>query len=120
MVIEMKATKKAFIKTNYMEVSIRIEKDVRNELAEADFDTIDEYDNKTCDLIVCIGGDGAVLNLIHELNFPDAPIIGINTGHLGFFQEIEPSQIHEFLTNYANGNYQEQKILFRQLIVLSY
>ena len=115
----MKATKKAFIKTNYMEDSIRIEKDVRSELAEAGFDTIDEYDNKTCDLIVCIGGDGAFLNLIHELNFPDAPIIGINTGHLGFFQEIEPSQIHEFLTNYANGNYQEQKISAVDLFITS-
>lgn len=115
----MKATKKAFIKTNYMEDSIRIEKDVRSELAEAGFDTIDEYDNKTCDLIVCIGGDGAFLNLIHELNFPDAPIIGINTGHLGFFQEIEPSHIHEFLTNYANGNYQEQKISAVDLFITS-
>ena len=40
------------------------------------------------DLIVCIGGDGTFLEVIHRFDFPPMPIIGINTGHLGFFQEI--------------------------------
>ncbi|MBR2546987.1 MAG: NAD(+)/NADH kinase [Eubacterium sp.] len=100
-----------------MEDSIRIEKDVRIELAEAGFSVMDEYDDKSCDLIVCIGGDGAFLNLIHELDFPDAPIIGINTGHLGFFQEIEPEQTHEFMTNYIAGNYQEQSISAVDIVI---
>ncbi len=99
---------KAFIKTNYMEDSVRIEKDVRRELDSAGFSVMDKYDNRTCDLIVCIGGDGAFLNLIHELSFPAAPIIGVNTGHLGFFQEIEPEQFRGFMQSYADGSYQVQ------------
>ena len=63
--VDIMNSMKAFIKTNYMEDSIRIEKDVRRELADAGFDITDEYDDKSCDLIVCIGGDGAFLNLIH-------------------------------------------------------
>ncbi len=117
--VDIMNSMKAFIKTNYMEDSIRIEKDVRRELADAGFDITDEYDDKSCDLIVCIGGDGAFLNLIHELNFPDAPIIGINTGHLGFFQEIEPEQTHDFLKNYTDGNYQEQVMSAVDIIITS-
>ena len=100
--------KRVFIKTNGQPESNSIESSVRKELIDAGFEITDGYERKNCDLIVCIGGDGTFLNLIHETNFPDAPIIGINTGHLGFFQEIAPSETKEFLANYKAGNYQEQ------------
>lgn len=112
-------SEKVYIKTNCMDDSLRLEKDVRKELADAGFDVIDGYDRKKCDLIVCIGGDGTFLNLIHELSFPDAPIVGINTGHLGFFQEIEPSQTKDFLENYKAGNYQEQTIYAVDILITS-
>jgi len=40
------------------------------------------------DLLVVIGGDGSMLSAVHKFEFPQVPIIGINTGHLGFFQEL--------------------------------
>ena len=43
-------------------------------------------------LIFTIGGDGSFIKTIHDFNFPSIPIVGINTGHLGFFQEILPEQ----------------------------
>lgn len=110
---------KVYIKTNGLDGSLKIREEVVGELEDAGFSIIDEYDNKDCDLIVCIGGDGTFLNLIHELNFPDAPIIGINTGHLGFFQEIDPSQTKDFLKSYKNGNYQEQTISAVDLFITS-
>ena len=99
---------KVFIKTNGQPDSNKFEKMVRDELKESGFKLMDEYDKKECDLIVCLGGDGTFLNLIHETSFPDCPIVGINTGHLGFFQEIEPEDLKTFLKNYRAGNYQEQ------------
>lgn len=60
------------------------------------------------ELIVCIGGDGAFLEAIHKFEFPHIPFIGINTGHLGFFQEIMPEQLDEFIFNYTQGKYQLQ------------
>ena len=109
---------KVFIKTNELPGSVKIEKEVIRELDEAGFEMIDKYD-KDCSLIVCIGGDGTFLNLIHELDFPDAPIIGINTGHLGFFQEIDPSQTKDFLDSYRKGNYQEQTISAVDIVISS-
>ncbi len=35
------------------------------------------------DMIIALGGDGYMLNLIKELNFPSTPILGINYGTVG-------------------------------------
>ncbi|AOY76620.1 NAD(+)/NADH kinase [Clostridium formicaceticum] len=57
------------------------------------------------ELIICIGGDGSFLRAIHQYDFPDIPIIGINTGHLGFFAEVNPDEIDNFLDKYTAGDY---------------
>ncbi|MDD6311193.1 MAG: NAD(+)/NADH kinase [Firmicutes bacterium] len=78
-------------------------------LHDKGYEVTREYTDKTS-LIVCIGGDGSFLETVHKCDFPDCPIVGINTGHLGFFQEIHPSQIAEFVENYDNGNYSVQEL----------
>ena len=64
----------------------------------------------TDELLVCIGGDGVILDTLHKFNFPKVPIIGINTGHLGFFQEVESHQLDDFIFNYKNGKYKLQSL----------
>lgn len=66
--------------------------------------------NKDAELLICIGGDGSTLEAIHEYNFPKVPIIGINTGHLGFFQEVSSDQLDDFIFNYIAGKYSLQKL----------
>jgi NAD+ kinase len=62
------------------------------------------------ELIVCIGGDGSLLNTLARLGFPDIPIIGVNTGHLGFFQELQPHETEEFISVYMDGGYKIQSL----------
>ena len=62
------------------------------------------------ELIVCIGGDGAFLSAVRKFGFPSAPFVGINTGHLGFFQEIFPDQIDSFIENYKAGKFRIQEL----------
>ncbi|MGI6722733.1 MAG: NAD(+)/NADH kinase [Anaerovoracaceae bacterium] len=57
-----------------------------------------------------IGGDGTLLEAIHNYDFPSLPIIGINTGHLGFFQELHPYDLDEFIFNYNHGKYSIQEL----------
>ena len=71
---------------NNDEISVRISAEVRGKMEEAG--AVYREDEKGADLIFCIGGDGALLRLLRQYDFPEAPIVGINTGHLGFFQEI--------------------------------
>lgn len=69
------------------------------------------------ELLVCIGGDGTFLEAIHAMDFPQIPFLGINTGHLGFFQELEPGGIDEFLYNYTQGKYSIQTLSTVQAVV---
>ncbi|NLK43778.1 MAG: NAD(+)/NADH kinase [Tissierellia bacterium] len=62
------------------------------------------------ELNVCIGGDGAFLRAIHRNGFPSIPFVGINTGHLGFFQEILPENIDEFIEKCINEDYSIEEI----------
>ncbi|MDO5491107.1 MAG: NAD(+)/NADH kinase [Bacillota bacterium] len=66
--------------------------------------------SKDTELIVCIGGDGAFLKAIHACNFPGCPIAGINTGHLGFFQDVLPDGLEQFLDQYESGEYNLQRL----------
>lgn len=63
-----------------------------------------KFSNKA-ELTICIGGDGAFIKAIHKNNFSQIPHVGINTGHLGFFQEISPKDMERFVDDYLNGNY---------------
>jgi NAD+ kinase len=61
------------------------------------------------ELIVCIGGDGSLLSMLTKYKYPAIPISGINTGHLGFFQELDKTDIDEFIHKYKNGDYTIQQ-----------
>lgn len=52
------------------------------------------------DLLITVGGDGTLLRALRTLDFPDIPVLGINTGHLGFYADLTPEEaglIPEFL-----------------------
>ena len=54
------------------------------------------------DMVLVFGGDGAFLHGLWSWGFPEAPILGINTGHLGFFQELLPEDTDLF-KQYCSG-----------------
>ena len=88
-------------------MSRSIEKTFRQKLVKSGLTACSEYSDDT-DLIICIGGDGTLLRLVQDFGFPKTPIVGINTGHLGFFQEILPEKIDDFIFLYNQGRYSIQ------------
>lgn len=68
-----------------------------------------KYSNNA-ELNICVGGDGAFLRAVHRNKFPKIPFVGINTGHLGFFQEILPENIDEFIYKYIKKDYVVEEI----------
>ena len=96
--------KKIFIYTNRTQMSNSIENMLRNKLAKSSLHVFDNFSDDT-DLIICIGGDGTLLRLVQEFGFPKTPIVGVNTGHLGFFQEILPEKIDDFIFLYNQDRY---------------
>ncbi len=70
-------------------------------------------DIEMCDAIVAVGGDGTILHTAKIACMSNKPIIGINSGHLGYLAELEPNEI-ELINNVVNGNYTiEKRLLIR-------
>ena len=63
---------------------------------------------KSCDMVLTIGGDGTIIHAAREAAPLDKPLLGINTGRLGFVAEIEPNEL-DMLQRIAEGNYTIEK-----------
>lgn len=69
-----------------------------------------------CDLIISIGGDGTFLKSARQSC--EKPIIGINTGTLGYLTEINPENIENALKNLINKDYHiEERMMLEGEII---
>lgn len=59
----------------------------------------------TFDLFFSVGGDGTLLKAITYVGDLGIPIVGINTGRLGFLATIQKTKIAKSLKNIIKGNY---------------
>ncbi|MCC0564581.1 NAD kinase [Brevibacillus borstelensis] len=48
------------------------------------------------DMVLSIGGDGTLLEAVHQYGFEPA-YVGIHTGHLGFYADWHPDELDEFV-----------------------
>ena len=57
------------------------------------------------DFMICLGGDGTILRLVHR--YPDiaAPLLGINLGGVGFMADIPLHDIYPSLQDLLDGKY---------------
>ena len=62
--------------------------------------------DKSIDLFISIGGDGTILRAITYIKDLGVPIVGINTGRLGFLSIGKKEQIGEMLREFVEGHYQ--------------
>jgi NAD+ kinase len=61
---------------------------------------------KEIDFLISMGGDGSILRLVHEYYHKlEAPILGINLGHLGFMADVPLSDIYPSLQDLISGAY---------------
>lgn len=59
----------------------------------------------SADLCISIGGDGTFLKAAALVEGKNIPILGINTGHLGFLAEIAPSEFQNYLQTICDQNF---------------
>ncbi len=99
----------AYIESHFFEIIEDSDPNKIHYLENKQFDTLDE----SFDLLISIGGDGTILRAITFVKDLDIPIIGINTGRLGFLATIQVSDIENALQNIIDGKY---KISERSLL----
>lgn len=73
----------------------------------ADLKGLDLFEGNsfTADMALSIGGDGTFLKAASRVGKKEIPILGINTGRLGFLADISPDQMEETFDEIYNGTY---------------
>ena len=81
-------------------------------------ETFNSYETlkENTDLLFSIGGDGTLLKTVTYVRGSNIPIMGINTGRLGFISSISAGQIDDAINDILKKNY---KISERALLELN-
>jgi NAD+ kinase len=66
---------------------------------------IEMAEYSSCDLLICLGGDGTFLSAVHIHGCESIPIIGVNLGSVGFLPEILPDRLEEAIKAILSGQY---------------
>ena len=59
----------------------------------------------TADLVVTLGGDGAILRACRQLGRRQLPIIGVNVGRLGFLADLSPDEFRKNFNRFRSRDY---------------
>lgn len=83
--------------------------------AKAELVSYDIFDNKDAKLImksakdaeavIVVGGDGTLIRTARAINKAELPVIGVNTGHLGYLCEIGEDGIEPAVLSLINGDF---------------
>ncbi|MEN9917731.1 MAG: hypothetical protein RL662_167 [Bacteroidota bacterium] len=65
--------------------------------------------NPVLDMVFSIGGDGTFLRTVSALQSTKIPILGINTGRLGFLADISAKEIDTTLSEILRGEYSVER-----------
>ena len=68
------------------------------------FKSFKDFDSNN-DFIFSVGGDGTFLHSVKNIRNFDIPVIGLNSGRLGFLADISQDQVKDTLTHIMNKNF---------------
>lgn len=86
--------------------------DLPRDVAFSDMDEALE----SCDVLICLGGDGTILHASKLVAGKDIPILGVNIGTLGFMAELEAIDLH-LLRNLCAGQYTTEERMMLEVNV---
>lgn len=69
------------------------------------------------DLLICFGGDGTILHAARDATLHAVPILGVNTGSVGFMAELERGEL-PLLAPLAHGMYTVEERMMLEVRVL--
>lgn len=76
-------------------------------------DGLTNGDDFQADIVVSMGGDGTFLETAARVGHKSIPILGINTGRLGFLSDITPNEVEDAINDIYNDNFvvDERRVL---------
>ncbi len=76
-----------------------------------------EKELPSTDLLICFGGDGTILHAARDATLHSVPILGVNTGSVGFMAELERCEL-PLLAPLAHGMYTIEERMMLDVKVL--
>ena len=99
---------------NENEKSQKVARELEIELKDYNFSIVD----KDYDLAISVGGDGSFLRMVKDNNFnSDIYYIGVNSGTLGFLQEIDIKDTKDFVKRLNSDDFRTDEINIQQTVV---
>ncbi len=74
-----------------------------------------DEDDFHADMVISIGGDGTFLKAASRVGKKNIPILGINTGRLGFLADISPEEMENTFEEIYNNHYKVEERSVLQL-----
>ena len=84
-------------------------------LSDTSFQTIRKHDSylftnpdnvpENTEAVLCLGGDGTLLHAGKDLHHKHIPLLGINSGTLGYLTEVDPDSVIEACDNLIKDNF---------------
>ena len=88
-----------------------------SKIKELHLKTFEVGDNlKNLDFFISLGGDGTLLDSVTYVGKAEVPILGINTGRLGFLATIGREDVEKALENIFKGNYKVDSRIVLKLV----
>ena len=78
---------------------------------------IDDLSSLGIDMAISLGGDGTFLKAARCVGATGIPIVGINTGRLGFLADISANEMEEFFAQLHEGHYTVRERSLLELII---
>jgi NAD+ kinase len=75
---------------------------------QAGIDSVFDVLDFTVDYVIAIGGDGTFLKAASYVGDKGYPILGVNTGRLGFLADVLPSEINATISDLYANNYEAE------------
>lgn len=80
-------------------------------LASGDQNESIDVDPRDLELAIVLGGDGTILRAAELVRGSDAPVLGINMGHVGFLAEIERDDMDDAVRRVIERDYEVEERL---------
>src|SRR5579872_4388676 len=69
--------------------------------------------NRSADLALVLGGDGAILRAARQMGYHQTPVLGVNLGKLGFLADLTPDELCTVFPRVVAGEYRvAQHLMF--------
>lgn len=99
---------------NNNDKSLKAMKVIRDKLMDGGF----LIDDNNYELAIAVGGDGSFLRMVLDNQFnSEIYYIGVNTGTLGFLQELSILEIDDFIWELKNNKYKVEEIGIQETVI---